>query len=106
MDEQAFRRAADAALDDLYRRLNKAGENHDFEADYQAGALVIEFEDPPAKFVVSPNAPVSQIWLSANVRSYKLDWVEAQGQFMLDGKALAEVVGEAITQHSGETVKL
>jgi CyaY protein len=106
MDDQAFRDVADSALDDLYRRLNIAGEQHDFEADFQAGALVIEFEDPPAKFVVSPNAPVRQIWLSANVRSYKLDWVAAKDQFMLEGKTLAEVVGDAIAQHSGEAVTL
>ena len=39
-------------LEDLYRRLSAAGERHDFEADFNAGALVIEFETPPAKFVV------------------------------------------------------
>ena len=104
MDDQDFRRAADAALEDLHRRLNTAGETHDFEADFQAGALVIEFEDPPAKFVVSPNTPVRQIWMSANVRSYKLDW--DGGQFVLDGQTLAQVVGQAIGQHLSETVTL
>jgi frataxin-like iron-binding protein CyaY len=35
--------------------------------------LQIVFEEPaPAKFVVSPNAPVRQIWVSALSRSYKL----------------------------------
>ena len=62
MDEQEFKNRADRALDDLYRRLLIASERHDFEADFGGGALVIEFEAPPAKFVVSPNAPVSQVW--------------------------------------------
>ncbi len=51
-----------------------ASERHDFEADLGGGALVIEFEAPPAKFVVSPNAPVSQVWVSAQMKSFKLDW--------------------------------
>ena len=58
MDDQLFRNRADAALDDLYRRLSAASDHYDFEADFNAGALAIEFEEPPAKFVVSPNSPV------------------------------------------------
>jgi CyaY protein len=70
MDEQEFRDRADAALDDLHRRLSRAADQHDFEADFNAGALAIEFESPPAKFVVSPNAPVRQIWVSAHMKSF------------------------------------
>jgi len=44
MDEQEFRDRADEALDDLYRRLSKAAEQHDFEADFNSGALAVEFE--------------------------------------------------------------
>ena len=57
MDEQEFKSHADQALDELYRKLTAASDQYDFEADFNAGALAIEFEDPPAKFVVSPNAP-------------------------------------------------
>jgi frataxin-like iron-binding protein CyaY len=46
MDEQEFRRRADAALEDLQRRLARAAEHHDFEPDFNAGALVVEFEEP------------------------------------------------------------
>ena len=45
MDEQEFKNRADQALEDLYRRLLAASERHDFEADFNGGALVIEFED-------------------------------------------------------------
>ena len=93
MDEQEFRTRADQALEDLYRRLSAAGERHEFEADFNGGALVIEFEDPPAKFVVSPNAPVQQIWLSARSRSFKLTWSDDAGTFVLDGEQLGTLVG-------------
>ena len=108
MDEQEFRTRADQALEDLYRRLSAAGERHEFEADFNGGALVIEFEDPPAKFVVSPNAPVRQIWVSANTTSFKLDWDESAATFRLPatGLTLAELMADAIGKHLGEAVAL
>ncbi len=106
MDEQEFRTRADQALEDLQRRLTAAADAHDFEADFNAGALTIEFEDPPAKFVVSPNAPVKQIWVSAHMRSYKLDWAPDRNAFAANGQTLAELVGEAVSKQIGEPVNL
>jgi len=108
MNDQEFRTIADAALTDLYRRLSEASDRHDFEADFNAGALAIEFEDPPAKFVVSPNSPVRQIWVSAHSKSFKLDWDPARGAFVLNpsGQTLAEMVGQAIGQQLDESVSL
>jgi iron donor protein CyaY len=108
MDEQEFRTRADQALEDLYRRLSAAGERHEFEADFNGGALVIEFEDPPAKFVVSPNAPVSQVWVSAQMKSFKLDWDGGRGAFVAadSGLTLVELVGDAIGRQIGEEVSL
>ena len=108
MDEQDFQRRADEALEDLQRRLSAAGDRHDLESDFNAGTLVVEFEDPPAKFVVSPNTPVRQIWVSANLRSYKLDWDLARNAFVLGetGETLAAVVAGAISERLGEPVSL
>ena len=108
MDEQEFKNRAEQALDDLYKRLLAASERHDFEADFGGGALVIEFEAPPAKFVVSPNAPVSQVWVSAQMKSFKLDWNPAQNAFVLpdSGETLAALVGGAIGRQLGEDVSL
>ena len=108
MNDQEFRTIADAALTDLYRRLSEASDRHEFEADFNSGALAIEFEDPPAKFVVSPNSPVRQIWVSAHSRSFKLDWDPAREAFVLNpsGQTLAEMVGEAIGQQLHEAVSL
>ena len=108
MDEQEFRLRADQAMEDLHRRLSAAGDHHDLESDFNAGTLVVEFEDPPVKFVVSPNMPVRQIWVSANLRSFKLDWNPAQNAFVLPdtGQTLAAVVAEAVSEKLGEQVSL
>jgi iron donor protein CyaY len=108
MDDQQFKTLADAALQDLYRRLSAASDLYDFEADFNSGALAIEFETPPAKFVVSPNSPVSQIWVSALSRSFKLDWDSVENAFVLtsSGQTLVELLADAIGQHLGEEVSL
>ena|SRR5580698_6639651 len=108
MDDQEFQTRARQSLDDLYKRLNAASGSGEFEADFNSGALAIEFEEPPAKFVVSPNAPVRQIWVSAHSKSFKLDWDPARTQFVLPatGQSLAEMVGAAISQQLGTEVKL
>jgi iron donor protein CyaY len=108
MDDQEFQTCAGEALQDLYKRLNAASDSGEFEADFNAGALAIEFEEPPAKFVVSPNSPVRQIWVSAHSKSFKLDWDAARRQFVLasTGQSLAEMVSAAISQQLGQEVKL
>lgn len=110
MDDATFEKRAEAALQELFRALNRAAEEHELEADMNAGALTVEFEEPKAKFVVSPNSPVRQIWVSANVKSYKLDWVDAAGagRFMLPGtgQSLNALMAEAISKHLGEAVEL
>src|SRR5690348_11625889 len=108
MDDQEFTTRADQALTDLNHRLAAPAEEHEFEVDFNAGALAIEFEAPPGKFVVSPNSPVRQIWVSAHSKSFKLDWDRTRGAFVLaaTGQTLAALIGDAIGQQLGETVAL
>ncbi|MDQ6760603.1 MAG: iron donor protein CyaY [Acidobacteriota bacterium] len=108
MDEQEFKRAADQSLDALYKRLTSAGDDAGFEADFNSGALSIEFENSAAKFVVSPNAPVRQIWVSAHSRSFKLDWNGTRGEFVLpdNGESLTQLIQQAIRKETGAEVTL
>jgi len=108
MDEQEFKRRADTALDALYRKLSSASERYDFEPDFNAGALSIEFEEPKGKFVVSPNTPVRQIWVSAHSKSFKLDWNPGNQAFVLPetGQTLDQLIGSAIAQQVGQEVRL
>jgi CyaY protein len=108
MDDQQFQRLAGASLEELYRLLAAAVDRHDFDADLSAGAITIEFEVPPERFVVSPNAPVYQIWVSAHVQSFKLDWDAGRGAFVHaeSGASLRELIAEAISKRLGEPVSL
>ena len=89
LSDQDFRLAADQALEQLQRSLLPLADEQGFEVELQNGVLQVVFEEPsPTKFVVSPNAPVRQIWLSAMSRSYKLAWSPDTSTFALDGESL------------------
>lgn len=103
LDEQAFRKHADAAFAALKKGLYAAEDSADFEVEDQAGALHISFEDG-TRFVVSPNAPVRQIWISALTTSFKLDWAEPDQDFVLTktGEKLQPLMARLINQQLGE----
>ena len=108
MDDQEFKKLADESLHALYKRLAAASEDAEFEPEFNSGALAIEFENPPGKFVISPNAPVHQIWVSAHSKSYKLDWDSAANDFVLPAsrQTLTELIQDAIAKQLGEEVSL
>src|SRR5258707_14503448 len=82
LDESDLRKRADAALESLKKALMQAEESSAIEVEDQSGALHISFEDR-SKFVISPNAPVRQIWISALATSFKLDWSDPDQEFVL-----------------------
>jgi len=93
LSEQDFRLKADQALEQARHALSRLADEEDFEVELQNGVLQIVFEEPAAmKFVVSPNAPVRQIWVSAMSRSYKLAWSPDSNAFALDGEPLAALL--------------
>ncbi len=102
MDEQEFRRAAESALDALKRHLIVREEEADaaFEVEEQNGVLNVLFEEPPGKFVITPNTPVRQIWISALSTSFKLDCDAGAGVFTLarTGEKLIDLVDRLIQE--------
>src|SRR5579862_8325212 len=103
LDENSFRKHADTALDSLKRSLIAAEDSADIEVEDQAGALNVGFEDG-TRFVISPNAPVRQIWISALATSFKLDWSETEQDFVLHktGEKLKALMARLINQQLGE----
>ena len=100
LTEQEFRVKADEAIEQARHALLPLADSEDFEVELQNGVLQVVFEEPaPAKFVVSPNAPVRQIWVSALSRSYKLPWSQEQAGFALDGEALPALLDRLSRQH-------
>jgi iron-sulfur cluster assembly protein CyaY len=103
LDENEFRKHSDTALNSLKQALITAEESADFEVEDQSGALHISF-DEGSRFVVSPNAPVRQIWISALSTSFKLDWSESDQDFVLQktGEKLKPLMARLVNQQLGE----
>lgn len=102
IDEQEFRRLAESSLEGLKRHLIEREEEEDagFEVEEQNGVLNVSFDEPPGKFVITPNTPVRQIWISALSTSFKLDWDAASSAFTLprSGEKLIPLVDRLILE--------
>ena len=109
LDEKDFQRKADAAFEDLKKRMLTAGDDHDFDVEGESGKLEVVFEEPgEAKFVISPNTPMREIWISALSTSFKLGWSDSRNAFVLDktGEDLLQVMSRVISQQIGAQVTL
>jgi iron donor protein CyaY len=107
MDDHEFQRRCDSAFETLLRRLQDAGDAHGFEVEGGSGKLEVLFDDADeTRFVISPNAPVRQIWISALTTSFKLSWSDAAGTFVLDktGETLVQLMGRILTEQLGSPV--
>ncbi len=101
LDEEQFRRYADHAVEALKQALIAEEAEGGFEVEENNGVLNVVFEEPAGKFVVTPNTPARQIWISALSTSFKLGWNAESAQFLLPktGEALQPLLARLIQQH-------
>jgi frataxin len=109
LEEQDFQRKADAAFEQLKKRLLVLGDAHGFDVEGESGKLEVVFEEPEeVKFVISPNTPVREIWISALSTSFKLGWSPSRNAFVLEktGEDLFAVMSRVVSQQLGEQVNV
>jgi frataxin-like iron-binding protein CyaY len=100
LTEQEFRVKSDEAIEQARRALLPLADQEGFEVELQDGVLNLLFEEPgEARFVVSPNAPVRQIWVSAMARSYKLSWAPELSAFALEAETLPKLLDRLARMH-------
>ena len=93
LSDQDFRVKSDEALQQARRALLPLADQEGFEVEFSDGTLNLLFDEPSeARFVVSPNAPVKQIWVSAMARGYKLSWTPDADAFVLNGETLSALL--------------
>jgi CyaY protein len=101
ISEAAFQQRSEEAIAALERAFGDLAEVRDIDVQVQGGVLSITFEEgEPGKFIVSPNASVRQIWVSARVSSLKFDWVPETSQFVNSGSG--ESLKQAMTRLTRE----
>ena len=93
LTDQEFRVKSDEALEGARKALLPLADDNEFEVEFQNGVLHVVFEEPrESKFVVSPQAPVRQIWVSAMSRRFKLTWDADRQLFALSGESLPDLL--------------
>ena len=102
IDEATFRRESDRALEALKQSLISAEDDDGtFEFEDNNGVMNIIFENGSSKFVITPNTPIRQVWISAQSTSFKLDWSEAANAFALTktGEDLKTLTQRLLREH-------
>jgi CyaY protein len=92
-------------LDDTLSALIDSGS--DFELDRNGDVLSISFNDG-SKFIVSPNSPVSQLWVSANYEGHRFNFREVKGAWF-DEKSSDEFLAylsRLLTEKLSEDISL
>jgi CyaY protein len=105
IDEATFRRESDRALESLKQSLISAEDDDGtFEFEDNNGVMNIIFENGSAKFVITPNTPIRQVWISAQATSYKLDWTESARAFTFPktGEELKTLIQRLLREHLGD----
>lgn len=109
LTEQEFQQRAAEVLDDLEERLSGLSEELEFDVEAGGGMLTLSFEEPaPARFILSPNTPARQIWVSARSTSFKFDWDDTAQSFVLDRtrEPFLTVIRDLLAKQLGKNINL
>ena len=106
MNESTYR----LRVDEMLSRLDAAFENVDpdlAESDYAQGTLVVTFRQAH-KLILSPQAPLRQIWAAFRDRAWHFSLDEASGRWLDDkgqGEELVALVTRLAREHAGFELK-
>lgn len=104
IEEAPFRRRAHDALASLRKALIHAELETEMEVAEEKEGLAISFELPPARFLLTPNEAVRQIWIAPPLGgTIQLDWDEAHQSFLLltTGEPLQPLMARLLNEHIG-----
>lgn len=105
INETEFKEKSERAILEVERVFAELAEQRDIDVEVEGSVLTVTFEEgEPGKFILSPNSSVRQIWLSARMSSFKFDWSEASGAFILSGsdESLKQVIIRVTREQLGD----
>lgn len=106
MSDQAFRRAAEAALDAIEAALERAADDGlDVEIERQENVITLAFEDD-SRIVVNSHSAAQEIWVAARAGGfhYRLRderWIDGRS-----GDELWAALSRLVSQQAGTAVVL
>ncbi|HYK65489.1 MAG TPA: iron donor protein CyaY [Patescibacteria group bacterium] len=104
MDDAEFRERSDAALSKVAKWLEDLDPD---EVDYTTGDGVVTIEfSGGAKFILSRQSQMKQLWLAAGARAFHYGWNDARASWLddKDGHELNSRLAEVISEQLGHPV--
>ena len=93
-----FSQQYDTTIRDLESKLSDLIDSGaEFDLDRRGDVLNIEFEDGE-KIVITPQAPLEQLWVSANYAGHRFNWSEAVAHWVSEkgGESIQSFLAQAL----------
>lgn len=79
----------------------------EFDTEKNGDVLSVIFDDG-SKFIITPNSPVSQLWVSANYEGHRFNFDEARQQWIDEksGEIFEAYLGRLLSEKLGQSISL
>ena len=104
MNDAEFDRLANAALQEIERRLEASGADLDFELK-EGGIVEIEFADG-SKVIVNRHGAAREIWIAARSGGFHFRWDGSAWRDTRDGSELFDALSRVASAQAGQPVRL
>ena len=102
MNDAEFDRVANAALQQIERRLEACGADLDFELK-EGGVLEVEFADG-SKVIINRHGAAREIWVAARSGGFHFAWRDGAWRDTRSGDELYASLARILAQQAGENV--
>lgn len=105
LSDTEFTGKAETAISELEGAFGRVADDRDIDVEVEGGVLTVTFEEgEPGRFIVSPNSPARQLWVSARMTSFKFNWSDEAESFTLvgTGETLMDVMTRITREQLGD----
>ncbi|HEY3876432.1 MAG TPA: iron donor protein CyaY [Candidatus Kapabacteria bacterium] len=101
-----FSQNYDETIRSLESRLSTLiDDGSEFDFTRMGDVLTIEFENDE-KIVITPQAPMEQLWVSANYAGHRFNWNGSHWQHEKSGESFSQFLSNALSEGLGTPVDL
>lgn len=103
MNDSEFHQLADQLMLNIEQTLDDFDGDADIDYETNGGVMTLSFENG-SKIVINRQEPLHQVWLATKAGGYHFTYREESWQCDRSGREFYELLSEAASTQSGETV--
>ncbi|MCC8380626.1 iron donor protein CyaY [Xenorhabdus stockiae] len=101
MNDSEFHQLADQLMSHIEEQLDNYEGDADIDCETNGGVMTLSF-DNGSKIIINRQEPFHQIWLATKNGGYHFDYRDNQWVCDRSGNDFLSMLGQAITEQSGE----